>query len=253
MSAITARRANISTVTFDLFGTLLAIDEGRLPEIIVDGQRIRSLLAAPISQLSKCAPQADLAEFLVGYSLASAHAKNNFEQGDNRELPPEWVFSQTLQRAANSDAALARSLAGSLMEATIEAAILVEGAFALLQGLRQRGFPLGLISNLADPQSGRRLLCHVGIASMFDVVVFSGDVSFRKPDARIFASALQQLGLPPSAAAHVGDEIDADVEGAGRAGLSAIWINPHRTPYEGDFPPLFNVTTLLELSDSDFL
>ena len=45
----------------------------------------------------------------------------------------------------------------------------------------------------------------------------------RKPDPRIFATALTQLGVDPANAAYVGDNPDVDVIGAKRSGLLAIW------------------------------
>jgi HAD superfamily hydrolase (TIGR01509 family) len=249
----TTCKTNITSITFDLFGTLLTIDEARLPEFVIDGQRVRSLLAAPISHLRHHSPKADLGEFLVGYMLATARAQQAFDQGDNRELPPDWAFAQALKRLGNSNAMLPASLAGSLMEATIQAAVKAPGTTAVLRELRQRGYSLGLISNFADVQSGWRLLARIGLAESFDAVVFSGDVSWRKPDARVFAEALRRLGLPPSAVIHVGDEPRADVYGAGRAGMTAIWINPDRAPYTGDAPPLLSVTTLAELPTCGFL
>jgi HAD superfamily hydrolase (TIGR01509 family) len=244
---VTAGKTDITSITFDLFGTLLTIDEARVPEIVIDGQCVRSLLAAPISYLRHHEPKADMSEFLVGYLLATARAQRVFEQGDNRELPPDWAFTQALKRLGTSNAMLSTSLAASLMEATIQAAVQAPGTSAVLRELRHRGYSLGLISNFADVQSGWRLLARIGIAESFDTVVFSGHVSWRKPDARVFAEALRRLGVLPSAVIHVGDELRADVYGAGRAGIAAIWINPDRAVYKGDVPPLLILTTLAEL------
>lgn len=244
---------NVTSVTFDLFGTLLTIDETRLPEIVVDGRPIRSLLAGPISRLRERAPKANLGEFLVGYSQASARAREAFEQGDDRELPPDWAFAQALQRLDSCDTELSASLASALTDATIEAAVQVPDTATVLHELRRRGYALGVISNFADAAGGERLLARIGLSHRFDAVVLSGDVSWRKPNARIFAAALRRLRLPPSAVIHVGDEPRADICGASRAGMGAIWINPERAPYKGDIPPLVSVTTLAELLTSGLL
>jgi putative hydrolase of the HAD superfamily len=46
-----------------------------------------------------------------------------------------------------------------------------------------------------------------------------------KPDPRIFAIALDQLGCVPDEAMMVGDNWSADIVGAQAAGLRAVWIN----------------------------
>ena len=57
----------------------------------------------------------------------------------------------------------------------------------------------------------------------FDTVAiaYSDEVGFRKPDGRIFRRALEALGVEPAQALHVGDNPDADVLGAQRAGMRA--------------------------------
>jgi putative hydrolase of the HAD superfamily len=56
-----------------------------------------------------------------------------------------------------------------------------------------------------------------------DVVLISESIGIRKPDPRIFAEALAQMGVSPASAMYVGDNPEADVVGARRSGLLAIW------------------------------
>jgi HAD superfamily hydrolase (TIGR01509 family) len=58
---------------------------------------------------------------------------------------------------------------------------------------------------------------------------FSGSVSARlhgvaKPDPSIFRAACEAAGAPPRQVLHLGDDLDADVDGALAAGLHAGWI-----------------------------
>jgi putative hydrolase of the HAD superfamily len=95
----------------------------------------------------------------------------------------------------------------------------VEPSVAALQS---RGLRLGVISNF----DGRLLrICEaLGIAAAFDAVVMSGRVGYAKPDRRIFAAALAQLGVTPEEALHVGDNEREDVAGARAAGLHALLL-----------------------------
>jgi FMN phosphatase YigB (HAD superfamily) len=55
--------------------------------------------------------------------------------------------------------------------------------------------------------------------------VFSDEIGIRKPEARIFETALGHLGLAPSEVVHVGDDLVADVAGAKRLGMRAVWFD----------------------------
>jgi putative hydrolase of the HAD superfamily len=235
-------------VTFDLFETLVRLDEDRLPRIAVGGVSYASLLAAPLRVLTEQAPRVVLIDALIAYAEAVDETKRRFAVDSGPELPADWTFQRCLARLGVTDTDLAAALASSFMEATIAATQLEPDVPRVLEGLRRRGLSLALISNLADPVGGRTLLRRLGLDTCFDAVVFSGVVGWRKPDARIFHYAAEQLGQPPEALLHVGDEPRADVKGACRAGLGAIWINADGQPFEGDFPPLARIRRLADLA-----
>ena len=71
----------------------------------------------------------------------------------------------------------------------------------------------------------------VPLDELFDVVIESSKVGYRKPDARIYELACEQLGVEPSEAIFVGDGANDELEGARRVGMHAILI--HR---EGEDP-----------------
>jgi epoxide hydrolase-like predicted phosphatase len=59
--------------------------------------------------------------------------------------------------------------------------------------------------------------------ALFDVVLFSGEEGVRKPYPEIFLRALARLGVAPHEAIFV-DDVPANVEGARRVGMQAIWF-----------------------------
>jgi putative hydrolase of the HAD superfamily len=69
----------------------------------------------------------------------------------------------------------------------------------------------------------------VGLVDAFDVLVIAEEVRLAKPDPEIFQVACERLGVAPQQAAHVGDRLDVDAEGALDAGLSAVWLDRGRT------------------------
>jgi len=114
-------------------------------------------------------------------------------------------------------------------------------AQALLDSLRGRGIKTGLVAN-SWPDPARVLRADVeafGLTEQFDVIVFSGEVGFRKPQPEIFLHALAALGVAPENAMFVGDRLDTDVQGAAQVGMAtvqALWFRADDTPgIEPDF------------------
>jgi putative hydrolase of the HAD superfamily len=83
---------------------------------------------------------------------------------------------------------------------------------------------LGVVTN-GEGEPQRAKLAAIGLAERFPVVVASGEVGCAKPDAAIFALACERLGVEPAHAAHVGDRLDLDAQGAAAAGLRGIWLD----------------------------
>ena len=94
------------------------------------------------------------------------------------------------------------------------------GAAGALEALAARGLRLAVVSNF-----DRRLpaLLHgLGLARFFDRIVLPADAGAAKPDPRIFAFALEAIGVSPDEAAYVGDDPSDDHAGAAAAGLRAV-------------------------------
>jgi putative hydrolase of the HAD superfamily len=92
-----------------------------------------------------------------------------------------------------------------------------------LSGLRARNLRLAIVSNF---DSRLTQICEgLVIARFFDAVVMSSQAGCAKPDPRIFAIALECLGVSPLEALHIGDSETLDAEGAQAAGLRALLID----------------------------
>lgn len=107
------------------------------------------------------------------------------------------------------------------------------GAAEGLARLGGTGAKLAIVSN-ADGQVERILsdleICQVGEGpgTPVDAVLDSHVVGVAKPDPRIFEIALEELGVEPERAAHVGDIVGADVEGARASGVHPLHYDPYR-------------------------
>ncbi len=83
-----------------------------------------------------------------------------------------------------------------------------------------------LLAVVSDAQSAWALpeLRAVGLHEYFDPVIISGDYGYRKPDARLFQKALDQLQVLPSQAIFVGNDGYRDIFGARQLGMKTILL-----------------------------
>jgi putative hydrolase of the HAD superfamily len=96
----------------------------------------------------------------------------------------------------------------------------IAGMIERVRALRQRGVPVGVISNSEGGLAG--LIAEMGWTQDFDVVADSGALGMEKPDRAIFDWTSKALGVDPEEVVHVGDSWAADYLGARSAGMRAV-------------------------------
>ena len=102
----------------------------------------------------------------------------------------------------------------------------MDGAELLLQAIRTHA-RVGIVSNnMLQEQKEKLEVCR--LAAYVDVLVVSEEAGVSKPEPEIFQQALDALRVGPGEAVMVGDSWDADIVGARRSGMRAIWFNPLR-------------------------
>ncbi len=115
-----------------------------------------------------------------------------------------------------------------------EARRLAEGAFAVFFAARQEvefyehaletlahlqaRYPLAALTN------GNAHVSSIGLDRYFSFALSSADVQASKPAPDIFHAALEEAGVRPDEAIHVGDHLVDDVHGAGSVGMHTIWV-----------------------------
>lgn len=118
---------------------------------------------------------------------------------------------------------------------------------------------LALVSNFDHPPHVHSVLNKFGLTPYFDSVVISAEVGIKKPDPRIFDSALEQTRMKSEEVIYVGDTED-DIKAARAAGLVPILIqrdnegnafdfsvNTHNLEQEEFTPDVRTITKLSEL------
>lgn len=96
-------------------------------------------------------------------------------------------------------------------------------AYPALESLRERGLTVGAVSNWV--WNLPELLHALDLVRHFDFIAASARIGYEKPHPRIFEWALERAGVDPAEVVHVGDHVDADVQGARAVGIDAVLID----------------------------
>ena len=91
-----------------------------------------------------------------------------------------------------------------------------------IETLHDMGVRIGIVSNIISTSLVPHLLNEYGIAQYMECIVMSSETGIRKPDPRIFAIAMEQMGVTPEETGYVGDTISRDVVGARNAKLGLV-------------------------------
>lgn len=174
-------------------------------------------------------------------ALRRAYHHGGYGFDGSFEPTPETSFRRTMELDQRALAELGvTDLPEDFYQRLSEVFLLVDSwhvfpdAVPALEELRRRGLILGAVSNWVWQLP--ELLHSLELVSHFDFVAVSSRVGYEKPHAGIFRHALGEAGVAPHEAIHVGDHLDADVEGARSVGISAVLIDRRERYSRDDMP-----------------
>ena len=207
----------IEAVLFDCWGTLV-----KAPELTSRGSTSKTLHRI----LSTRGLQIESESFREAYSKV-ARRQNEEASADWRELDHVERLRQTLRMAGFMSPRFETIVEGVWAEYLLEwprQSTLYDGSMELLKDLKGR-YRLGLVTNYPDGPTAREVFRKFGFEAIFDSLVVSGEVGYRKPKRVIFDEALSELDTLPGSAVMVGDTVLADVVGSKEIGMKAILID----------------------------
>ena len=108
--------------------------------------------------------------------------------------------------------------------------VVVDGGVEVIKGLHERGYKLGIISNLIGENEVPDWLEEDGLDQYFDSVVLSSVCGLRKPCFEIYQLAAREMGVELSECVSVADNIKRDIPGAKKAGVGCniIFSSPEK-------------------------
>lgn len=125
------------------------------------------------------------------------------------------------QRLGKTDVELALHLGNIYWRAFLQKVKLKSWVLPFLHDCRARGIKVVVITNLESSIQYRKLL-RLKVAHLIDFIVTSEEAGIEKPNPKIYAIALDKIGIKPEDAVMLGDNVKEDGSGAQRAGIPFV-------------------------------
>ena len=163
-------------------------------------------------------------------------------------------FKRALRAHANThDAAAALAVGEAYWDGYMDEMTLCEGVEAAFETIDESGASLAVVTNLTTHVQLEKLV-RLGIDEHVDHLVTSEEVGREKPSALPFTTALAAFDCRPSEVLVVGDNVEADIEGANALGMdTALFVADGETPERDELPgpqrPDYRVDEFAELTE----
>lgn len=204
---------HITAIGFDLFDTLITLENLGFKEAM--GRLVQELQG----QGFPVVPETFLPIYREAASSFMSKAREEGKETHNRF----WISSALQQLGYDvvpDDTRIAR-VVDTYFTAFLDHAVLLPNTLLTLQTLK-RHYRLGLLSNFTHAPIVYQLLKRFGLDDVLDIQLVSGALGYRKPKPLVFDALAEQFGVPHAQIAFVGDNLQADIEGAKEAGLWPI-------------------------------
>lgn len=144
------------------------------------------------------------------------------------------------------DEALALQLSDRFVQERRNRPHIYEETFQILDELQGK-VKLLLLTNGCPALQQEKLDGVPKLAPYFDQIVVSGAFGKGKPNAEIFAHALELLDVKPEQALMIGDKLTTDIKGALAAGIKSVWVNRNGKINDSEIKPDYEITRLTDI------
>jgi HAD superfamily hydrolase (TIGR01549 family) len=218
---------------------------------MVNGQPVRSTSGLIHNILKDFYPHITFDEF---YSVLSetTHQLHTERDRELKEVTSEQRFQKILERLRLDSGTGTKQLLDRMVSTHTDQIVKMmefpEDHRQVLVKYYGR-LPLGLISNFDHAPTVYRVLEREKVRGLFQEILISAEVGWRKPRHEIFQLALDRMHLKPAETLFIGDSLLFDVSGAKQIGMDTVWLNQENQPAHPDLPiPDHVVTRLTDLA-----
>ncbi|HLQ10001.1 MAG TPA: HAD-IA family hydrolase [Ktedonobacteraceae bacterium] len=220
---------NVRCILFDLGGTLWMRKEARVERTCERIANLQAVLELFRYAGSKFHPEMDVDE--LGQVLRKSFERQIRDKTHQHgEYEPDFVLAAMDALHQLGVPGVTREFGEAIYEAlrvrSPDSRALFDDALSTLAGLKERGYLLGVVTNRHYGGAPfHEDLRAMGLLDYFELrhMAISADLGIRKPHPDIFLHALNSLNVLPEEAAMVGDSLRADIVGAKRLDILAIW------------------------------
>jgi len=134
------------------------------------------------------------------------------------------VATVALKRLGIDVASLANEIGDTYSVEREKAAYLLPGATRALESLRADGVKLALLTNgMSELQCPK--ISRFALAPYFQHIQIESEFGIGKPDERAFNNVLKSLDVTAMQTWMVGDNLEHDIGGAQKVGMTGIWVD----------------------------
>jgi len=186
-----------------------------------------------------------LGKFIASYRRHNKEVWQAFERGETDQATLRVQRFRLLAAEFGLPDLPVERLSAFYLEALADQPQLFPGALATVRALAKK-YPLALITNGIALVQNKRFGASP-ITRYFRAVVISEEVGIAKPDPRIFAPALEAVGVAARDVLYVGDSVTSDMAAARNAGMDFCWLNTEGKPVPAGHKARFVISHVKEL------
>lgn len=165
-----------------------------------------------------------------------------------KRIVPEYrkqAWTKGLKDLGIEDEAFGEELGETFPQKRKESPHLYEASLRLLDEMKEK-YDLILITNGSPALQQLKLSITPELKPYFTHIIISGGFGIGKPDASIFEHALELSGYTNKEVVMVGDNLNTDILGANRTGITSVWLNVKGKKAE-EVKPDYEINDLMEL------
>lgn len=188
--------------------------------------------------------QLPFSEFISSYEAINDRLWSDYSKGKIEKEELRWRrFELALKEFNVSDINLCKAIADDYVEISPLKTALIPYTIEILDYLGTK-YQLHVITNGFNEAQFKKIK-NSGLEKYFGHIVTSEIAGCKKPHPAIFHYSMQLTKAEKRNSVMIGDNLEADIDGAIQAGIDSVYFNPKRVDHK--YEPTYEIACLSEL------